>query len=104
MNVGNPATAFSFGQLLNDSSGLGLFELIIRCAIGVHPKALLNCNTLDGENKAVADQRMRGHSSFKEFYLHRTAECVATLTASVYRKHTCCEQYQPDEEKPMREP
>ena len=78
MNVGNAETAFSFGQLVNDSIGLALFELIICNAIGVHPRALLNCDTLDGENKALADQRMRGHSSPKEFYIHNTAECVAT--------------------------
>ena len=88
MNVGNPETAFSFGQLLNDSMGLSLFELLINNAIGVHPKALLSCDTLDGENKALADQRMPGHSSPNEFYIHNTAEGVATLAASIHPKHT----------------
>ena len=100
MNVGNPETAVSFGQLLNDSMGLSLFELLINNAIGVHPKALLSCDTLDGENKALADQRMPGHSRINEFYIHNTAEGVASSAASVYPKHTIGEQYEPDEETP----
>ena len=103
MNVCNPETAFIFGQLLHEGIGFALFELIINNAIRVHPKALLNCDcdTVDVENKALADQRTRGHPSPKEFYIHKTDEGVATLAACVYPKHTISEQYEPDEENPM---
>ena len=101
MNLGSPETAFSSGQLLKESIGFTLFALIINNAIGVHPKALLNCDTPDGENRALADRRMRGHSSPKEFYIHKTTGGVATLAASVYPKHTMSEQHEPSEEKLM---
>ena len=56
--------------------GFALFALIINNAIGVHRKTLLN--------KALADQRMRGYSSHKEFYIHKTAEGVETLAAPLF--------------------
>ena len=101
MNVGSPETAFSSGQLFEESIGFALFALIINNAIGVHPKALLHCDNPDGENRALADQRMRGHSSPEEFYIHKTTWGLATLAASVYPKRTMSEQHEPDEEKPM---
>ena len=117
MNVGNPETAFSFGQLPNEGIGLARLEFVINNAIGVHPKALLNYDTLDAETKALVDDRMRGYASPKEFYINKIAEGVATLAASVYPKRIIVrlsdfksneyksliggEQYEPDEENPM---
>ena len=117
MNVGNPETAFSFGQLPNEGIGLARLEFVINNAIGVHPKALLNYDTLDAETKALVDERMRGYGSPKEFYINKIAEGVATLAASVYPKRIIVrlsdfksneyksliggEQYEPDEENPM---
>ncbi|CAE7372479.1 ppsA, partial [Symbiodinium sp. CCMP2456] len=117
MNVGNPETAFSFGQLPNEGIGLARLEFVINNAIGVHPKALLNYDTLDAETKALVDDRMRGYGSPKEFYINKIAEGVATLAASVYPKRIIVrlsdfksneyksliggEQYEPDEENPM---
>merc|ERR1719224_340742 len=67
MNVGNPETAFTFGQLPNDGIGLARLEFVINNAIGVHPKALLNLETMDAETKALIDERMQGYGSPKEF-------------------------------------
>merc|ERR1712176_921660 len=117
MNVGNPESAFTFGQLPSDGIGLARLEFVINNAIGVHPKALLNYDTLDAETKALVDDRMRGYGSPKEFYINKIAEGVATLAASVYPKRIIVrlsdfksneyksliggEQYEPDEENPM---
>merc|ERR1719262_2068294 len=49
MNVGNPESAFTFGQLPNAGIGLARLEFVINNAIGVHPKALLNYDTLDAD-------------------------------------------------------
>merc|ERR1719161_1746783 len=49
MNVGNPESAFSFGQLPSDGIGLARLEFVINNAIGVHPKALLNLDSMDAE-------------------------------------------------------
>jgi pyruvate, water dikinase len=117
MNVGNPETAFTFGQLPNDGIGLARLEFVINNAIGVHPKALLNYSTIDAETKKLIDERMRGYSSPKDFYIQKIAEGVATLACSVYPKRIIVrlsdfksneyksliggEQYEPDEENPM---
>jgi pyruvate,water dikinase len=46
MNVGNPDRAFDFAQIPNQGIGLARLEFIINRMIGVHPKALLNYDTL----------------------------------------------------------
>jgi len=117
MNVGNPETAFTFGQLPNEGIGLARLEFVINNAIGVHPKALLNYDTLDAATKGLIDAKMLGYNSPKEFYVQKIAEGVATLAASVYPKRIIVrlsdfksneyksliggDQYEPDEENPM---
>eukprot|EP00933_Yihiella_yeosuensis_P070216 TRINITY_DN778_c0_g1_i6.p1 TRINITY_DN778_c0_g1~~TRINITY_DN778_c0_g1_i6.p1 ORF type:complete len:895 (+),score=305.66 TRINITY_DN778_c0_g1_i6:64-2748(+) len=117
MNVGNPETAFTFGQLPNEGIGLARLEFVINNAIGVHPKALLNYDTIDAETKALIDKRMKGYGSPKEFYTQKIVEGVATLAASVYPKRIIVrlsdfksneyksliggDKFEPDEENPM---
>merc|ERR1712050_527970 len=117
MNVGNPETAFTFGQLPNEGIGLARLEFVINNAIGVHPKALLNYDTIDADTKARIDAKMKGYGSPKDFYVQKIVEGVATLAASVYPKRIIVrlsdfksneyksliggEEYEPDEENPM---
>merc|ERR1711874_588915 len=117
MNVGNPETAFTFDQLPNDGIGLARLEFVINNAIGVHPKALLNYETLAQDTKQLVDNKMEGYASPKDFYVQKIAEGVATLAASVYPKRIIVrlsdfksneyksliggEEYEPDEENPM---
>merc|ERR1719482_1916599 len=117
MNVGNPETAFTFGQLPNAGIGLARLEFVINNAIGVHPKALLNYDNLDADTKAVVTRRMQGYGSPKQFYVQKIVEGVATLAASVYPKRIIVRlsdfksneyksligrpEYEPDEENPM---
>merc|ERR1712066_279320 len=117
MNVGNPETAFTFGQLPNEGIGLARLEFVINNAIGVHPKALLNYDTIYADTKALIDAKMKGYASPKDFYVQKIEEGVATLAASVYPKRIIVrlsdfksneyksliggEQYEPDEENPM---
>jgi len=117
MNVGNPESAFAFGQLPNAGIGLARLEFVINNAIGVHPKALLAYDTLDADTKSLVDEKMKGYASPKEFYINKIAEGVATLACSVYPKRIIVrlsdfksneyksliggEQYEPDEENPM---
>ena len=46
MNVGTPDQAFSFAKLPNAGIGLARLEFIINRQIGIHPKALLDLDTL----------------------------------------------------------
>jgi len=117
MNVGNPESAFTFGQLPSDGIGLSRLEFVINNAIGVHPKALLNLDSMDEATKSLIDERMRGYASPKEFYTQKIVEGVSTLAASVYPKRIIVrlsdfksneyksliggDKYEPDEENPM---
>jgi len=49
MNVGNPDRAFDFASIPHRGVGLARLEFIINRMIGVHPRALLEFDRLDGE-------------------------------------------------------
>jgi pyruvate,water dikinase len=68
MNVGNPDRAFDFCQLPNDGVGLARLEFIINRMIGVHPKALLNFDALDGELRQAVARRIHGYTSPTEYF------------------------------------
>src|SRR5256884_9345895 len=48
MNVGNPERAFDFANIPHHGVGLARLEFIINRMIGVHPRALLEFDRLDG--------------------------------------------------------
>ena len=56
MNVGTPDQAFAFSRLPNAGVGLARLEFIINRQIGIHPKALLDLDTLTGRS-ARPDRR-----------------------------------------------
>ena len=51
MNVGNPELAFTFAGLPSEGIGLARMEFIINRQIGIHPKALLDFDRLEGSLK-----------------------------------------------------
>lgn len=82
MNVGNPDRAFSFAQIPNRGVGLARLEFIINRMIGVHPKALLNMNTLPREIVQAIQERMAGYASPVDFYVDKLVEGIATLAVA----------------------
>ncbi|SEK31589.1 phosphoenolpyruvate synthase [Halomonas daqiaonensis] len=84
MNVGNPDRAFSFASLPNAGVGLARLEFIINRMIGVHPKALLEYDTLPADLQQTIDLRTAGYSDPVEFYVDKLVEGIATLAASFY--------------------
>src|SRR5690606_32019597 len=68
MNVGNPDRAFDFQSLPNEGVGLARLEFIINRMIGVHPKALLNYESLPRDVKLAVDKRISGYAGPVEFY------------------------------------
>ena len=82
MNVGNPDRAFTFQNLPHQGIGLARLEFIINRMIGVHPKALLNYDTLPADLKNSVDRRMSGYSSPVDFYVEKLVEGIATLGAA----------------------
>ena len=59
---------------------------MIKNAIGVHPKALLDYGTIGAEMKALIDAKMVGCSSPGESYIQMIVEGVTTLVCSAYPK------------------
>ena len=82
MNVGNPDRAFSFTQMPNEGIGLARLEFIINRMIGVHPKALLNMNSLPREISQAIHERIAGYASPVDFYVDKLVEGISTLAVA----------------------
>ncbi|MCJ8167826.1 phosphoenolpyruvate synthase [Atopomonas sediminilitoris] len=117
MNVGNPDRAFDFAQLPNEGIGLARLEFIINRMIGVHPKALLNFNSIPQDVKDSVERRMAGYASPVDFYVEKLVEGISTLAAAFWPKKVIVrlsdfksneyanliggKLYEPEEENPM---
>lgn len=117
MNVGNPDRAFGFAQIPNEGVGLARLEFIINRMIGVHPKALLNMNTLPREIVQAIQERMAGYASPVDFYVDKLVEGISTLAVAFKDKKVIVRMsdfksneyanliggklYEPSEENPM---
>jgi pyruvate, water dikinase len=82
MNVGAPDRAFSFSQLPNHGVGLARLEFIINHQVGIHPRALLERDSLPTELRRRVDKRISAYASPREYFVRRVAEGVATIAAS----------------------
>lgn len=82
MNVGNPDRAFAFASIPHRGVGLARLEFIINRMIGVHPRALLEFDTLDEELKATVATQMAGYDDPVEFYVEKLAEGISTIAAA----------------------
>ena len=69
MNVGNPERAFGFSRLPNAGIGLARLEFIISKTIGVHPKALINFDSMAPDTQQRIRQRTAGYSDPVGFYV-----------------------------------
>jgi pyruvate,water dikinase len=117
MNVGNPDRAFDFQALPNAGVGLARLEFIINRMIGVHPKALLNYDSLPGDVKSAVEKRISGYHSPVDFYVDKLVEGISTLAAAFAPKRVIVRLsdfksneyanliggslYEPHEENPM---
>ena len=117
MNVGNPDRAFDFAQLPNAGVGLARLEFIINRMIGVHPKALLNYDSLPQDIKDSVDKRIAGYDDPVGFYVEKLVEGISTLAAAFTPKKVIVrlsdfksneytnliggKMYEPEEENPM---
>ena len=117
MNVGNPDRAFDFANIPNHGVGLARLEFIINRMIGVHPRALLEFERLDGELKEQIRAQMAGYASPVGFYVEKLAEGIAQIAAAFapapvivrlsdfksneYANLIGGSRYEPHEENPM---
>ncbi|PKM22009.1 MAG: phosphoenolpyruvate synthase [Gammaproteobacteria bacterium HGW-Gammaproteobacteria-14] len=84
MNVGNPDRAFDFASLPNQGVGLARLEFIINRMIGVHPKALLNYDSIPQDIQQTIDKRIGGYEGPVEFYVEKLVEGISTLAAAFF--------------------
>ncbi|MCL5427421.1 phosphoenolpyruvate synthase [Halomonas sp. NPDC076908] len=117
MNVGNPDRAFGFASLPHAGIGLARLEFIINRMIGVHPKALLEYDTLPADLQQVIDLRTAGYADPVSFYVDKLVEGISTLAAAFYPQRVIVrlsdfksneyenliggKLYEPGEENPM---
>lgn len=118
LNVGNPERAFAFQSVPNSGVGLARLEFLISNTIGIHPKALLEFDSLeDQELKKNISEKTMAYASPVDFYVERLKEGIATIAAAFYPKKVIVRlsdfksneyanlaggnYYEPHEENPM---
>lgn len=118
LNVGNPDRAFAFQSIPNAGVGLARLEFLISNSIGIHPKALLEFDTLEDKSlKAMIAEKTAAYASPVDYYVHRLKEGIATIAAAFFPKPVIVrlsdfksneyanllggKLYEPEEENPM---
>jgi pyruvate,water dikinase len=118
LNVGNPERAFSFQSIPNSGVGLARLEFLISNTIGIHPRALLEYDSLtDPMLKQAIATKTAAYNSPVDYYVERLKEGIATIAAAFYPKPVIVRLsdfksneyanllggalYEPEEENPM---
>ncbi|MDI9347071.1 MAG: phosphoenolpyruvate synthase [Methylacidiphilales bacterium] len=117
VNIGNPQIAMQISQLPVDGVGLARLEFIITNSIRVHPKALIEFDSLDEYTKYRIEKITSGYSNPKDFYIEKLTEGISTIAAAFYPRPTIVrlsdfksneyaslvggDRYEPKEENPM---
>lgn len=118
LNVGNPERALAFQSLPNEGVGLARLEFLISNSIGIHPKALLNFDSI--QNRVLKDniaKKIVAYENPVEFYVEKLKEGISTIGAAFAPKPVIVrlsdfksneyanllggEAYEPSEENPM---
>ncbi|MDH3713723.1 MAG: phosphoenolpyruvate synthase [Gammaproteobacteria bacterium] len=117
LNVGNPDQAFETSSLPSDGVGLARLEFIINNSIRVHPRALLEYDSLNLEDQRSIDEVIAGYATPRDYFVERLAEGVGTIAAAFYPRPVIVrlsdfksneyatllggQQFEPKEENPM---
>jgi len=117
MNVGNPDRAFGFSRLPHSGVGLARLEFIINNMVGIHPKALMNADSMGDDVQRIIHEKTTAYGDPIEYFVSRIAEGVSTIAAA-YAPHPVIvrlsdfksneyanlvggRQFEPQEENPM---
>jgi len=82
MNVGNPDRAFDFAGIPHRGVGLARLEFIINRMIGVHPRALLEFDSLNADLKEQIRGQMAGYDDPVTFFVEKLTEGIAQIAAA----------------------
>lgn len=84
LNLGNPQGAFEASFLPADGVGLARLEFIINNMIGIHPRALLEYDSVDAATQRSIDRMTAGYAEPRAFFIDRIAEGVGTIAAAFH--------------------
>ena len=117
MNVANPDRAFTFAALPHSGVGLARLEFIINRMIGIHPKALLEFDSLPEDLKRAISLIIAPYGSPRNIFIQRLIEGISTIGAAFspqpvivrlsdfksneYANLLGGKLYEPEEENPM---
>lgn len=82
MNVGNPERAFTFSRLPHSGVGLARLEFIINKMIGIHPRALLEFDSMDKDLQQKITGKIAGYPDPVEYFIQKLTEGISTLAAA----------------------
>lgn len=82
LNVGTADQAFAFAKLPNDGVGLARLEFVINRQIGIHPRALLDFDSLAPDLHAEIAERTAAYPSPREYFVQRLAEGISMIGAA----------------------
>ena len=117
VNIANPEQAFEVSKLPSDGVGLARLEFIINNSIRIHPRALIDYDTLEKETQEKIDHISAGYPDRKTFYIQRLAEGIGMIAAAFHPRQVIVRfsdfksneyasliggaSFEPDEENPM---
>jgi len=117
LNLANPEQAFESSFLPVQGVGLARLEFIINNTIKVHPRALLELDSLDDELQQQIKLIMSGYDSPEQYYVDKLAEGIGTIAAAFFPRPVIVrlsdfksneyasliggEHFEPQEENPM---
>ncbi len=117
VNVANPELAFIHASMPVKGVGLARLEFIINHAIRIHPRALLEYDSLNKKLQKQIDDMIAGYASPRDYFIERLAEGVGAIAAAFYPRQVIVRlsdfksneyaaliggaQFEPEEENPM---
>ena len=117
LNLANPERAFDASFLPSEGVGLARLEFIINNTIKVHPKALLEIDSLEPELQQKIELLISGYENPTNYYVERLAEGIGMIAAAFYPRPVIVRlsdfksneyatliggsKFEPEEENPM---
>ena len=87
MNIAQPDQAFEQSFIPNEGVGLMREEFVINSHIRIHPRALIEYDSLQDESvKQKIDELTIGYEDKKQFFIDKLAEGISMITAAFYPK------------------
>ena len=84
LNLANPELAFETSRLPVDGVGLARLEFIINTSIRIHPRALLEFDSLDKNLKSKVSGIIAGYESPVDYYVKKLAEGIGMIASAFY--------------------